>query len=216
MERENARRANSLPSKAVLGFVPERPLRDLNSDDWCYLAKDLALLVSVMVAGLLPGFRGGMADFCLEDDCTCSGFAFLNHLPTDENLTVLLTQDSPGVARFGAHVATSLRPGVIPQALLEEVRSTAQGILLRETVVYTLTFSGERQGCWTDYAWSEAHMADKIALQLPEGCSQCGPTLISQHASTAEALAFAHALNKRAGVLFGGVGYEHLPALLAP
>jgi hypothetical protein len=65
-----------------------------------------------------------------------------------------------------------------------------------------------------DYAWTEAHVAEKVDQQVPAGCKQKGKVPVSNHETTTEALAFAFSLNKGSGVLFGGVPYSDLAHLL--
>lgn len=193
------------------------PLTALSSDDWAYLARDLALMATMFVSTKVPGFDSHGAGFAREDSGTVAGLAFLYHEPTEENLCLVLKQQQVDESAFALDswfVLDGYEESAVPEAALSEVCMVVGKVLNQPALAYSFAYAGAAQGALADYAWTPSHLEEKIDQQLPEGCWQQGPVLVSKHGSTAAALAFAHCLNKEAGVLFGGTPYSELAGTL--
>jgi hypothetical protein len=190
---------------------------ELTTNDWAFLARDLAELTSTFVSHHLPELEGAGTRWNLESDGTVTGLALLHHVPTGETVGLVLSQSSPGEASYAvAEVFTTHPSGnsAVPTGVLEAAGKVATATLNQEALAYSFAFEGTRQGGWSDYAWSPAHVAEKVKQQLPTGCRQVGPVAVSNQKNSAEALVVSHKLNKRAGLLFGGVPYSELESLL--
>lgn len=189
----------------------------LTEKDWSYLAKDFAVMVSVLVGHECPEFEGQGGHFYVEDDGSVTGLAFVKHKATGENVGVVLKQEKAGQPEYHpVEVFTSVASGetAIPEASLDEVGKVAERTLNREALAYSFIFRGEKKGFRAGYGWSEGHVEDKVKGGTPEGCEAVVPVPISKHESTTKAITFAHIMNRNAGVLFGGVPYEEMDRLL--
>ncbi len=127
-------------------------------------------------------------------------------------------QRRPGQTEYHVvEVFTTVPSGqsAVPDQQLEAVAQLAEATLYRTALAYSFAYTGLTEGTLVDYAWSEAHVAEKVEQQVPVGCKRKGKVPVSKQETTTAALAFAFTLNKSTGVLFGGVTYSDLPRLLA-
>lgn len=189
----------------------------LSTQDWCYLAKDIGLLCGVSVNHRLPEFEETGSNYLTEADGTVTAVTYLKHLPTQENVGVVLAQTAPGQPEYHVvEVFTTVPAGqsAVPEQQLDAVAQVAEATLNRTALAYSFAYTGQTEGTLADYAWSEAHVAEKVEQQVPVGCRRKGKVPVSKHETTTAALAFAFTLNKSTGVLFGGVPYERLSRLL--
>lgn len=190
---------------------------NLTETDWCYLAKDLSVMCSVFVEHELPKFEGQGGHFHVEEDGTVTGLTFLKHLATGENVGLVLKQLAPGTAEYKVVEVFTVDPSgqtSIPDSDLDAAGAVADRTLNQESLAYSFTYRGKQRGMLAGYAWTDAHVSEKVKLTTPDGCEAVKPIPVSKHETTVRAITFAHCLNKNAGVLFGGVPYGKLPDLL--
>lgn len=210
IERERARaRIRHMP--------PDYDQAKLSDADWCYLAMDLGVMVGVFIEEKIPVFQRVGAHFNREDDGTVTGVAFLKHLPTDENVWLVLEQSSPGAAEYSVTEVGPLSSG--PSAIslndLQEAGAIAESVLNRPALAYSFLFEGENKGEQAGYAFRLEHIREKVEAATPEGCTAVMPVAVSSHGTTIKALLFAHCLNKQADILFDGWSYGEIEELLA-
>jgi hypothetical protein len=191
---------------------------NLSELDWCYLAKDFAVMCSVFIEHELPAFKRQGGHFCREGDGTVTGLTFLKHRATDENVGVVLKQSAPGTPEYHAVEIFTVEPSgqtAIPDSDMDRASAVAEDTLNKSALAYSFLYDGEQQGMQAGYAWSNGHAEDKVQNSTPKGSKPIIPFPVSQHDSTVRAITFAHCLNKHSGVLFGGCKYEELESLLS-
>lgn len=189
----------------------------LTETDWKYLAKDFAVMCSVFVEHEVPEFERQGGHYCVEDDGSVTGLTFLKHKATGENVGLVLKQKSEGNPEFHCvEVFTTVASGVsaIPESTLDRATEVAEETLNKKALAYSFAFSGQEQGVRAGYAWTPGHAEDKVKAGTPAGCEAVLPIPISEHETTVKAIAFAHMLNRNAGVLFGGVPYQQIDMMI--
>jgi hypothetical protein len=189
----------------------------LTGHDWAYLAKDTAVMAGVFIEHEVAGFECHGSHYYQEENGTVTGLTFLTHRPTEENVGLVLQQVAVGVPEWHCvEVFTTVASGVtaVPEGDLDAASAVAERTLNREAVAFTVSFDGAERGVLAGYAFDGAHAQEKAELLVPKGSKRSRPVYVSIHPNTTTALAFAYQLNKRCGVLFGGVPYSDLATLL--
>jgi hypothetical protein len=190
---------------------------NLSEMDWEYLAMDFALMCSVYVEHHLPQFEGCGSRYVREDDGTVTGLTFLKHRDTDENVGLVLKQTAAGTPEYHCvEVFTTQASGVstVPDKDLDRAGGVAERTLNQAALAYSFAYNGRKTGVLAGYGFTEGHVAEQVEAVTPEGCVPVLPITASRHPTTTQAITFAYALNKRAGVLFDGRPYSELGAVV--
>jgi hypothetical protein len=189
---------------------------NLTKDDWAYLAKDAGVMCGVFVEHGAPAFKHQGGHYCHEDDGTVTGLTFLKHRATDENVGLVLKQTKPGTAEWHVEEVFTVVPDrtAILNFDLDAASKVAEETLNKQALAFSVAFDGVESGVLAGYAWTPGHAEEKAEMLVPDGSKRKGPVAVSEHPSTTKAIAFAYLLNKRTGVLFGGVPYDRLRELL--
>lgn len=189
----------------------------LTETDWKYLAKDYGVLCSVFVEHECPKFDGHGGHYCVEEDGSVTALTFLRHKDTNENVGLVLKQTAAGTPDYHCvEVFTTEASGVsaVPEKDLDRAAEVAEETLNKKALAYSFAFDGKESGVRAGYAWTPGHAEEKVEYTTPPGCKAVLPIPISEHETTVKAIAFAHLLNRNAGVLFGGVPYNEIETVI--
>lgn len=216
----NARRLglDNMPKRVRAKVEEAVNTANFSDADWAFLAKDLGCLVTELVANDYETLEVWGFDSEFDDENgVWVGLTAWKHRPTDTTVVAVLQQETAGQPSFKA--VTCFSPGAteeppLPADLYTGVQRLANQWLQKKAAAFSFTYTTEtgEKHLLADYSWGEDHALEKSRnlAQGDDNGTVTGPVYLSEHPTTCAALCFAHALNKRVGVVFGGLDYDLL------